>query len=258
LFVSVPRITRREVLCCDLRVPIDDVLAQAEELRRRSGLPVVSVANVDLGYLSLKKQVNVIDLGSLGEPVLAKLWKHAEEQTGSTAAISEYLDHYAAPDLVVLGGSYACHYRAWLRSERFRATYRQVQDDTMTAAQARRRCSETDDDPVPGGHWVRADLLEADAPEVVLSARLARDPDPALVRRELEACDDGGAWSCQYVTRSVYRNLRAFEAAGTLAKVIAEFRPVTSAAYDTALLSSRSRGDWYWPAVTYIESNASP
>ncbi len=97
---------------------------------------------------------------------------------------------------------------------------------------------------------MRSDLLAGGAnPEVALSRTLAAHPDPAIVRRELATCGSSVAWSCQYVTRSVYRNLGAFDDAGRLGEVVAAFRVSPSAPYDQGLLSSRGRGDWYRAAA---------
>jgi hypothetical protein len=105
-----------------------------------------------------------------------------------------------------------------------------------------------------GGIWVRADLTDpAASREVSLSRELASDPDPERVRRELELCESEVAWSCQYVTRSVFRNLRALdEGGGQLDAILAVFRGRPSGAYDEALLTSRREGDWHRAAADYL------
>jgi hypothetical protein len=234
-------------LCCDMSKTVRRILAEASSVARQTALPVVSVANADLGLLSLRKQVNVTDLGLLGDPLLARVVRRARDAGRIDVAI-DYLNRYAAPDVVELHGTWSCVYAPWGSSDGFRDQYHQVWDDGWTRSWGRSRCPGRGD--VGGGIWVRRDLL-AGVPsrEVTLSRALAADPDPARVRRELASCPTTDAWSCQYVTRSVLRNLRRFEAAGRLGDVRAAFQASPSARYDMAVLSSRDRGDWYLPAA---------
>ena len=236
----------RQVLCCDVSGTVDPVLAQASDVQRRTGLPVVSIANSDLGLVSIPKRVNITDLGQLGDPLFARVWHRASE-SGRTDVAIDYLNHYAAPDVVELHGVWSCAYAAWWRSPDFRDRYRKVRDDGWTLAFGREACPGSD--PLEGGVWVRADLGDTANPEVVLSRKLAAHPDPAIVRGELARCRSSVAWSCQYVTRSVFRNLDAFAGTGRLGDVRAAFRSSPQPAYDQALLSSRDEGDWYRAAV---------
>ena len=232
----------REVLCCDVSPVTRRVLAQVASVERRSGLPVVQVANPDLGLISLQKRVNVTDLGELGDPLLARVWRRGQESGRADVAV-DYLNHYAAPDVVELHGVWSCRYAAWWQSAEFRTQYEKVGDDGWTATWGRQGCPQVG--TLEGGIWVRAGIEHAESPEIALSRVLAARPDPAIVRRELARCRSSEASSCQYVTRSVFRNLRSFEDAGRLADAVAAFRGLPSAAYDEGVLSSRDRGDWY-------------
>lgn len=236
----------RQVLCCDVSADAKRVLAQAASVQHRSGLPVVSVANPDLGLVSFQKRVNVTDLGQLGDPLLARLWRRAQ-QSGRTDVAVGYLNHYAAPDVVELHGVWSCAYAPWWQSAQFRTQFQKVRDDGWTAGFGRQYCPQVGS--LEGGIWVRAGIDDPANPEVALSRELAAHPDPAIVRRELARCRTSEAWSCQHVTRSVFRNLRAFEDAGTLGDTAAAFRGLPSAAYDEGVLSSRDRGDWYRSAA---------
>jgi hypothetical protein len=236
----------RQVLCCDVSAAVEPLLAQASELQKRTGLPVVSVANPDLGLASIPKRVNVTDVGLLGDPVFARVWRRAYE-SGRTDVAVDYLNHYATPDVVELHGAWSCAYADWWRSPDFRARYQKVWDDGFTRAFGREGCPAVD--PLEGGIWVRSDLGDAANPEVALSRQLAAHPDPAIVRRELARCPSSVASSCEYVTRSVFRNLGAFADAGRLGDTVAAFRASPQAEYDQALLSSRDDGDWYRAAV---------
>jgi hypothetical protein len=237
----------QQPLCCDLTPTIERTLAEASSIERRTDLPVVSVANADLGLLSIQKQVNITDLGALGDPLLARVWRRGQESGRIDVAV-DYLNRYASPDVVELHGIWSCAYAPWQSSEQFRAAYEKVWDDGWTASWARGACPGLEG--VDGGIWVRADLQgEGTSAEVELSRTLAADPNPAIVRRELAVCRSAVASSCQYVTRSVYRNLRTFDDAGTLDETIAAFDDLLSSPYDQALLSSRTDGDWYEQAA---------
>ncbi|MBA2326908.1 MAG: hypothetical protein H0V95_09745 [Actinobacteria bacterium] len=240
----------QQPLCCDVTPTIERTLAEAASIERRTELPVVSVANADLGLLSIQKQVNITDLAGLGDPLLARVWRRGYE-TGRVDVAVDYLNHYASPDVVELHGVWSCGYAPWQSSEDFRAAYQKVWDDGWTAAWAREGCPGVEG--VDGGIWVRTDLQDTgSSPEVALSRKLARDPDPATVRRALAECESATVWSCQHVTRSVYRNLRTFEAAGTLDETIAAFDDLPSAAYDQAVLRSRTDGDWHEQAADWL------
>jgi hypothetical protein len=237
----------RQVLCCDVSPTVDPLLAQAAALKARTGLPIVSVSNADLGLVSIPKRVNVTDVGLLGDPVFARVWRRADESGREDVAI-DYLNHYATPDVVELHGVWSCAYAEWWRSPDFGARYQKVWDDGFTRSFGRAGgCAGVE--PLEGGIWVRTDLGDAANPEVVLSRQLAAHPDPAIVRRELARCRSSVAWSCEYVTRSVLRNIGAFADVGRLDDAVAAFRASPQAEYDQAVLSSRDDGDWYRPAV---------
>jgi hypothetical protein len=236
----------RQVLCCDVSPEVERVLGYASSLKRTAGLPVASVANADLGLLSIKKLVNVTDLGELGDPLLARVWRRSQE-SGRVDVGVDYLNHYATPDVVELHGVWSCSYAPWWRSDDFRARYRKVWDDGWTRPWGSANCPHID--PLEGGIWVRTDLGTAANQEVSLSRELAARPDPAVVRRELALCRSSVAWSCQYVTRSVFRNIDEFADAGRLEAAVAAFRGSPSVTYDQALLSSRNDGDWYRAAA---------
>jgi hypothetical protein len=206
----------------------------------------VSVANADLGLVSIAKRVNVTDLGRLGDPLLARIWRRSQE-SGRVDVGLDYLNHYATPDVVELHGEWSCAYAPWWRSDDFRARYRKVHDDGWTRLWGREHCPHID--PLEGGIWMRADLGDEANPEVALSRELAARPDPALVRRELARCRSSEPWSCQYVTRSVLRNLGELEDAGRLGDAMDAFRVSPTVTYDQALLSSRDDGDWYRAAA---------
>jgi len=235
-------------LCCDPSELTPRILAAADTLGERTGLPTPMVANPDIGLLSLGKTVDVTDLGLLGDPLLRSVWNRATTE-GRTDVAVDYLNQFAVPDVVEVHGVWMCQYADWLASPEFGARYRKVWDDGWSQQFAATACPLVSG--VGGGIWVRDDFDTAPgAAEVRLSRQLARSPTAARVRDALATCRERAPTEpsgCQYVTRSVRRNLAAFTAAGTLDRTRDLFRGVTGT-YDRALLSARDRGDWYEPA----------
>ena len=195
--------------------------------------------------------MNVTDLGWLGDPVLTKLW-HEGNVMGTHRAAVAYLNDYVVPDVVELHPGWACTYANWQRSKAFQTRYRLVWDDAQTADWLNSSCPGAAG--LKGGIWARRDLSGGGANrEAALSRALGRSPSPHMVRRELSTCMAAEQpQSCQYVTRSVYRNLRGFEDAGTLDEARRAFTRSPSAQYDQALLNSRSQADWAEQASDFL------
>ncbi len=107
------------------------------------------------------------------------------------------------------------------------------------------------------GLWLRKDVrARSGSRERTLLDLLARDFDVAHVEREMELCRQAtGLAACAYVTRTAYRYLPEFEAAGNLERLESTFRSSPSAKYDLAVLSSRDRGDWYEDVLAFLEEN---
>jgi hypothetical protein len=78
---------------------------------------ILSVANPDLGKLSFSKQVNVIDLGYIGSPIVKKL------TLDGTDKLLLYLNNIARPDIVQLHGGWSCLYSEWVNSDEFKQSY---------------------------------------------------------------------------------------------------------------------------------------
>ncbi len=192
--------TTRSGVCCDVSSVVGRIEAVAAQYRDRTGGSVVNVAAADLGLLSWNKRFNITDEGWLGDPLLNRLWRRAGAQGRIGVAVG-YLNHYAMPDVVELHDVWSCTYGDWWSSDAFKATYRQVQDDAYTTQWAQTNCQRPDGLAVPGGIWVRADLLaDAPSPEATLTRRLGAHPNARLVRQALARCRTEQAWSCQFVT----------------------------------------------------------
>src|SRR5262249_14804440 len=151
----------------------------ADRVHDRTHLPVVTVAAADLGLLSWHKKFDITDEGWLGDPLLNQLWH--ETHNGHPRVSIAYLNNFAAPDVVELHTDWSCQYSSWWSSAAFQRQYQQVVRDAWTPVWAQTNCGVQG--PVPGGVWVRKDLLSAtESPEVALSRRLAAHPSAQVVR----------------------------------------------------------------------------
>ncbi len=192
--------------------------AEAERLRR----PTVS--SPDLGVLSWHKQFNVVDLGRLGSPLMAKI--------PQGPLLSEYLFEWAAPDLLESHGSWSCQYRNTIFNDnRFRERYVAVREETT-------RTSICGDIPVLSGIWFRkAVTAAADTAERRLVDDLSRSLSTERLAAELASCRARSDGNCTYVARSAYRFLPEFRAHGMESGLQRLFSGPEANAYDRYLVN---------------------
>lgn len=249
---------RQETLCCRVDEVAHRIERIADGVRADQRVRIVRVANADLGVLSLRKDVDVTDLGFLGDPVLAALWAQHDRFT-VTNDVVRYLNEVARPDVVELHGGWACQYAPWLRSRRFEELYVRVDGDEWPAHDE--WCD--DFDATPPAVWVRRDLLGgATSPELALSRRLQDADAPEagrLVAAAMSDCmADRGSWRCAWVGRAIARNVAALDGRGALDRVAAGLATSPTVAYDRAVLDARHDGTWHRRAVEAIEPLLTP
>lgn len=207
-----------------------DAAAFGSEHLAAGALPIT--ANPDLGKLSFEKQSMIVDLGWLGDPVLATL------RADHPDLMQPYLRDVAVPDLVNIGSGWSCEYRGWLEHPAFVAEYsilgqpgaEWVRDDSTCPFDGRRAT------------WVRV----VDDGEFELTIRVVTSGDPAsVVRDALEECsgDAGGPLRCQPVRRAVWRASGSLRGDGSFDAVVDEFSGSPSSAFDRPSLA---RGPGWW------------
>lgn len=163
------------------------------------------LANPDLGKVSYAKTAVIVDLGILGDPVLAALDERSPDQ------IDTYLASVALPDLVELHGSFTCRFEPWVSAGPYRAA-----NDPADHADHDASCAGDD----PPTIWRRTDA----AAELALANRLATAADPSGdVASEVARCAtlEGDVWRCEYVRRAVVRAAKPLRAARIYDEVIA-------------------------------------
>ncbi|MBU3701492.1 MAG: hypothetical protein FGM58_05535 [Acidimicrobiia bacterium] len=202
-----------------------------------TSLPIV--ANPDLGKLSFQKEVLMVDLGLLGDPLLTDLWKK-----DPNLAI-EYVVRIARPDVLELHGGWSCSYRGLFSAE-FLDAYRPTNDRWTRGTELNRGC------PF-GGRYIVWELNATE--EHVLTRRISEDPDPVtLITRSLSGCAASGAdpLRCQPVRRAVQRSIVDLQRRGRWDAAIDAFRASPTASLDEELL--RRQPGWSSRAAREISS----
>jgi hypothetical protein len=184
--------------CCNARPLATSITATADRLAHNEQLPAPIVANPDLGAISFTKRVNVIDLGLIGDPLLAHL-----TQTWPSRRLARYLTDVAAPDVVEIHGHWSCDYATWINSPQFQAQYQQVRSLGTTSCGTARN-------PSPQGIWQRntATPTTTTSREYTFTRQLDHHPDPSVIAAEIDHCvhePETSLTRCLYVTRAAYR-----------------------------------------------------
>ena len=134
---SLDWFTPKEI-CCNIE-PIKELDQEIKTIATRHTLHRPMIAVPDVGYLTLSKEYNVIDLGKLAHPFLAK--------NKDPTAIATYFFEVIAPDVVELHGDWLCMYQdSLLKDDRFDQMYEPVR-------------SHIEPCPTGGsGLWIRKDM----------------------------------------------------------------------------------------------------
>lgn len=195
-------------LCCEVAW-YSNVLDEAVNHSRETGLPRSIVATPDLGKYSFYKEAIVVDLGYLGDPIMAQVHRLRPE------LVDAYLRSVQPPDVIEAHGVWVCStYAAFFGSDAFAERY---------------DLSRTDERVGP----IRGCLLDGmfqyyrrslDDPgyreEVELTAQLAGAPEaaPAVIATATESCanSNGDPWRCQWVRRAVQRATPELRGAGSM------------------------------------------
>ena len=249
--VARPRAYQQDDLCCTAEATTARIERVADRVRVDQGLDVVRVANPDLGALSLRKDVDVTDLGFLGDPLLTRLWMASTRWQVSPEVVM-YLNEVAQPDVVELHGGWACQYAPWVRSPRFEELYQRVAG-TPWSEQQLGACDHPE--ALATALWVRRDLLpDTTSKEIELSHALQRGDARTAVAAALDECsEEKGPWRCTWVGRAIGRDLRVLDERGMLDELIAQLGRSPTAGYDQAVLRARSDGNWHADAVRALQ-----
>jgi hypothetical protein len=206
-------------------------------LEHLDGVGMAITASPDLGKLSFAKQSVIVDLGWLGDPLLAILRRDRPD------LMDAYLLHVAVPDVVESHSGWSCLYRGWLEAPQFVSEYRLVSDVDREWTRPSDRC------PLDGefGIWTRV----LDNGEYDLTVKIVQADDPsAVVADALAECvtTAGTDFRCQHVRRSVQRVAHELRRNSTFGAVLAQFDLSPTASFDHAMLD---RGPGWWERAVH-------
>ena len=226
-------------MCCGVQVFDSErkILAKSAEVE---SLPRPTVSNPDLGVMSWHKQFNVIDLGMLGSPIIAKL--------KSGPILSEYFFDYAAPDMIESHQSWTCLYRKSIFGDpRFRHLYKPIRE---TLVKGYGSCAGRE---LLSGIWIRKDIIRtANTPERTLINDLRKDLSPERLRHELVNCQKAPNVDCVYIARTAFRFLPEFRDNGYIDSLNEVFSDSRTKDYDLYLINGYEDGQYHINAVEYI------
>jgi hypothetical protein len=211
--VVVSKIDYQRNLCCSISPSDQYINAQAQRVfSNTSGqAPLPIVANPDLGKISFPKNLMNVDLGLIGEPVLAKISRK------SPSFVDEYITNYIAPDIIELHGHWNCVYSKLLNDERFKKEWSIAWSGFVSGEM---NVASTSDCPRSGAYtiWER----EIPEKERLISNTIANTPYSIyseLIKSEVSSCSISSS-GCQYLARAIIRNKPKLLERGDLTKTV--------------------------------------
>ena len=210
-------------------------------LEPAESLPRPMVSNPDLGAMSWHKQFNVIDLGLIGSPLMAKL---------PSSARTAYFLFFATPDIISLHDSWTCRYRTEILNQpRFGEIYQPLAIGSTPYTRANCEAAQS-------GIWIRSDILRSSgSAERQLIDLLKTELSVEPLRKELEYCQSLTTRlpDCVYVARTAYRFLPEFRAQGEVDALDEIFATSRTAAFDRYLINGYRDGQAHQDAIDFIE-----
>lgn len=226
-------------MCCKIDY-FDSFRKEFADLANHESLPRPTISNPDLGVMSWYKNFNIIDLGKLGTPIMAKLV--------NGPVLGDYFFDYAAPDMIESHGWWTCQYEeAIFHDPRFRAMYSPIRE---TIQQAKSYC---DNRPLLTGMWIRRDILSnAKTPERILIDDMKKSVSVERLRYELDACQASPESNCVYVARTAFRFLPELRENGRIEALNEVFSVSSTKDYDLFLINGYRDGQAHLDAIKFV------
>lgn len=187
----------------------DEVRVKFLEIAEENVITRPTVSNPDLGVLTWHKQFNVVDLGMLGSPEIAKI--------KNRPILRKYFLEYALPDIIESHTDWTQRYcGSLLHTEEFQHQYEMIDadDDIMSLCHSDRPARR---------FWIRRDIkLSSQSHERRFLDALQNDLDVDLIRREVYDCNTSRA-SCAYIARTVYKFIPELRRKGLIEEVVQLF-----------------------------------
>ena len=211
-------------------------------LAKIESLPRPTIANPDLGAMSWQKRFNIVDLGWLGSPIMAKL--------KNRPIVSDYFFDYAAPDMFQSHVYWSCVHKKYIFEDpRFREIYTPVGEKLV---KSRRHCDGTE---LITGRWVRKDIQRgAKTKESILIDDVKINLSVDRLRQELDDCQSNPQRNCVYVARTAFRFLPEFRDKEKIDALNEVFLTSRTKDYDLYLINGYKDGQAHVSALEYIVS----
>lgn len=215
---------------------------------RRSGIENLfrpTIAYPDLGTISWHKKFNIIDIGMLGSPLMAKL---------SPPFRMDWFFDYAAPDVISMHHGWSCRYATEILSDpRFTEHYTPV--EAYVSSWTKQHCHANPESLT--GVWVRTAVLDSSqSAERRLIDRMKIALSIRDLREEMKQCRSltaGWKHDCVYVARTAWRFLPEFRNLGTVDELEEIFIGSFTAPFDLFLVTGYRDGQAYRAAARFIE-----
>ncbi len=201
-----------------------------------------------MGGVSWPKRFNVVDLGRLGSPIMARTLG---------AARANYFFDYVAPDIVQSHSAHSCYHDDEIFADpRFGNLYRPL--DTRVTRWTRENCKSNPHSL--SGYWIRSDIRKSSGlAERRLIDRMTADPSSRLLRVELERCQANqasAAGDCVYIARTAWRFLPELRRRGQADALDGIFAASRTAPFDRFLVNGWRDGRAHLEAIAFIAGNA--
>jgi hypothetical protein len=214
--------------------------AEAMALAHQNDIPRPTFANPDLGAVSWRKDLNIIDLGMLGSAITPRI-----ESPG------RYLGEFAKPDIIEIHDYWSCRYRDLFVSQAFLDDYIAVR--AVRTAWHAAYCA--DAPTAASGLWIRRAVMKDNASrERTFLDAFRQTLDPIMLRAELTRClNDPGPRPCAYVGRTLFRFVPELKRQGRYAAIASLLREDRRLAVEHAYFTSSVDPLWWRQVLASFE-----
>ncbi len=228
-------------LCCTTK-GFDNFRKEFIKIAEAESLPRPTVSTPDLGVLSWHKQFNIVDLGWLGSPIMAKM-KHQP-----IAIQSDYFFNYAAPDMMESHTEWSCiHKISIFDNPEFRRLYDPIRE---SLSQRDNLCNGAN---LLNGIWIRKDILrDSGTAERILIDDITAELSVARLHEELTTCQQDPDKNCVYVARTAFRFLPEYREGGHISALNEVFSQSRTKDYDLYLINGYKDGQAHLLAIDHI------
>lgn len=160
-------------------------------IAKDNNIQLPTVSNPDLGVMTWRKNINVVDLGMLGTPIMANL--------KNGPLLADYYLNYAKPDIIASHGPWTRRYCSSIfTKKRFNQLYSQV----GTSYDLNEVCRAKE--PPPQIYWIRKDIkLNSLSLERLFLNDLQENLTKQRIKEEINSCAINE--DCSYISRTVYK-----------------------------------------------------